>query len=467
MSYAALKGQFIVDKRLQENIMGVMPVKRLLLHMGVPIMISMLVQALYNVVDSIFVSRISENALTAVSMAFPMQNLLISFSVGFGVGINALVSRALGAGDGKRANIAARNGLFLQAISYLIFLILGLSAVELYMRAQTNVEEIVQYGIEYLRIVLIFSFGLFAEISFERFLQSTGRAKYAMITQLCGAVFNIVFDPILIYGLLGFPALGIAGAAWATVGGQIFGALAGLYLCVKKNPELSISLKGFRPDGAMIGEMCRISIPSIVMTSVTSVMTFGMDIILHGFSSTAVAVFGVYYKLQSFAFMPVFGLNNALVPTIAFNYGAKKPERIHEAVKYGMLYASAIMFAGLLLLQLFPKELLLLFDAQDYMLSIGIPALRIISVHYLLAGVCIVCSASCQAFGYGVYSLIISCVRQLAALLPAAWLLSLTGRLNLIWLSFPIAECVSIALCLPLLRLVLKKTGMSVRAAER
>lgn len=253
--------------------MGVMPVKRLLLHMGVPIMISMLVQALYNVVDSIFVSRISENALTGGIHGLPYAEPAHLFLRGFRVGINALVSRALGAGDGKRANIAARNGLFLQAISYLIFLILGLSAVELYMRAQTNVEEIVQYGIEYLRIVLIFSFGLFAEISFERFLQSTGRAKYAMITQLCGAVFNIVFDPILIFGLLGFPALGIAGAAWATVGGQIFGALVGLYLCVKKNPELSISLKGFRPDGAMIGEMCRISIPSIVMTSVTSVMT--------------------------------------------------------------------------------------------------------------------------------------------------------------------------------------------------
>lgn len=454
-----------MENRVQENIMGTMPVKKLLLQTGVPIMISMLVQALYNVVDSIFVSHISENALAAVSMAFPMQNLLISFAVGFGVGINALLSRALGAGDPERANKAARNGMLLQGLSYLIFLVLGLCITEHYMRAQTDVEEIIQYGIQYLRIVMVFSVGIFAEITFERLLQSTGRAKYSMYTQLSGALFNLIFDPILIFGLLGFPALGIAGAAWATVGGQIFGACVGLVLNVKKNPEISISLKGFRPEPSMLADMCRISIPSIVMSSIASVMTFVMDIILHSFSSTAVAVFGVYFKLQSFVLMPVFGMNNALVPTIAYNYGAKKPERIHQAIKYGMLYASCLLLLGFALMQLFPSSLLLLFNAQESMLSIGVPALRIISSHFLIAGICIVCSATFQAFGYGMYSLVVSCMRQLVVLVPVAYLLSLTGQLNYIWLAFPVAECVSLSLCLPMLRRVLDKTGMSLKKA--
>lgn len=445
----------------KSNIMGAMPVPKLLLHMGLPMMISMLVQALYNVVDSIFVSRISEHALTAVSMAFPMQNLIVSFAVGIGVGINALLSKALGAGDPERANRAARNGALLQAASYVIFLLLGLFATGRYMRAQTNIPEIIQYGVDYLRVVLIFSFGVFTQITFERIHQATGRAKYAMYTQLVGAVFNMIFDPILIFGLLGFPALGIAGAAWATVGGQILGALVGLWLCVKKNPEISMDFRGYRPDGEMLGEMCRISIPSIAMSAIASVMTFVMDIILHAFSSTAVAVFGVYFKLQSFALMPVFGLNNALVPTVAYNYGANMPRRVNQAVKYGMLYASCLLFVGFVLMQSIPDKLLLLFDAKEYMLSIGVPALRIISTHFLIAGIGIACSASCQAFGFGVYSLVISCVRQLVALVPAAWLLSFTGRLELIWLAFPIAEIVSVSISLPMLKKVLVKTGMA------
>lgn len=450
-----------MENRITDNKMGVMPVSRLLLDMGVPMMISMLVQALYNVVDGMFVSRISEYAFTAISLAFPMQNLLIAFSVGLGVGMNALLSRALGAGDPEKVRGSALNGLLLQTISYLIFLIVGLTLVEPFMRAQTDVEEIIQYGITYLRIVLIFSFGLFAEISLERLLQSTGRARYSMYTQLSGAIFNIVFDPILIFGLLGFPKLGIAGAAYATVGGQIFGAVIGLFLCLKKNPEVPLSLKGFKPDRLVIGELLKISVPSIVMSSVSSVMTFAMDIILNGFSSTAVAVFGAYFKLQSFVVMPVIGLSNAIVPVIAFNYGANKPERIHSAIKYGMLYSSALMLLGFVLLQSMPEKLLLIFDAKEYMMQIGIPALRIISSHYLIAGVCITISCVCQAFGYSVYSLLISCTRQLGALLPAAYLLSLTGRLELIWLSFPIAELVSISVCLPLLRRVLRKTGMA------
>ena len=450
-----------MDERIrEENIMGVMPVGKLLLNMGLPIMVSMLVQALYNVVDSIFVSRIDEYALTAVSMAFPMQNLMISFAVGFGVGMNALLSRALGAGDRERANCAARNGLLLQGLSYLIFLILGLTAPEAYMRAQTGNEAIIAYGVRYLRIVLIFSFGIFGEISFERLLQATGRARLSMYTQLSGAIFNIVFDPILIFGLLGFPKLGIEGAAWATVGGQAFGAAVGLVLNAKKNPDISVSPRGFRPDAGLIGEMCAVSIPSIVMASIASVMTFVMNILLQGFSSTAVAVFGVYFKLQSFVMMPVFGMNNALVPIVAFNYGARAPQRIRAAIKYAMLYASILLLAGFILLQSLPDELMLLFDAKEYMLSIGVPALRIISLHYLIAGISIVCSATFQAFGRGMYSLLISCLRQLGALVPAAWLLSLTGRLELIWLAFPIAECVSVAVCLPLLKKLLRESGM-------
>lgn len=450
-----------MENRLTENKMGVMPMSRLLLDMGVPIMISMLVQALYNVVDGMFVSRISEHAFTAISVAFPMQNLLIAFAVGLGVGMNALLSRALGAGDPEKVRAAALNGLMLEGLSYLLFLAVGLTLVEPYMRAQTDVEEIVQYGIVYLRIVLIFSVGIFGEISFERLLQSTGRARYSMYTQLSGALFNIVFDPILIFGLLGFPKLGIAGAAYATVGGQIFGSLIGLYLCLKKNPEVPLSFRGFKPNKLILGELLKISIPSIVMSSVSSVMTFGMDIILNGFSSTAVAVFGAYFKLQSFVIMPVIGLTNAIVPIIAFNYGANKPERIRSAIKFGMLYASILTVSGFILLQTIPHKLLLIFDAKEYMMQIGIPALRIISTHYLIAGVSITISCVCQAFGYSVYSLFISCLRQLVALLPAAYLLSLTGRLDLIWLSFPIAELVSISVSLPMLRRVLRKTGMA------
>ncbi len=445
------------------NKMGEMPVKTLLLDMGIPMMISMLVQALYNIVDGIFVAQISENALTAVSMAFPMQNLIIAFSVGNGVGINANLSRALGSGDREKADSAAKNGLFLQGLSYLLFLLIGIFAAEPYMAAQTSDPEIFSYGVNYLRIVLCLSVGVFAEISFERFLQSTGRAKYSMYTQLSGALFNIVFDPILIFGLLGFPKMGIAGAAVATVAGQLFGAAVGLTLNVKKNHEISLNLKGFRPDGRMIKDMCKVSVPSIVMSSVISLTIFLMDLILKGFSTTAVAVFGVYGKLQSFVFMPVFGLNNAIVPIIAYNYGANKPHRIHETIKYGILYATGILLVGLLLMQTMPRAMLKMFDASEYMMSIGIPALKIISTSFVFVGANIVCSSGCQAFGKGVYSLMISIIRQILALLPIAWLLSLTGRLELIWLCFPISEAIACAVSAPLLKHVIRKSGMSLK----
>ena len=452
----------MAQETLRENKMGTMPENRLLLSMAVPMMISMLVQALYNIVDSIFVSRICEDALTAVSMAFPLQNIIISIAVGFGVGINALLSRALGQKNAERVNQVAVNGLLLALLSYLLVLVAGLIGIRAYMRTQTDIETIVNYGITYLNICILCSFGVFVEITFERFLQATGRTVYSMITQLTGAITNIILDPILIFGLLGFPKLGIAGAAWATVIGQCVGAVVAVMLNHFKNPEVHLRLRHIRPNGCLMGEITAISIPSIIMSCISSLTCFVMNLILITFSSTAVAVFGVYFKLQSFVFMPVFGLNNGMVPIIAYNYGAQKPERIHKTIRLGMVYAVAIMVVGLLVFQLIPKELLLMFDASDAMLEIGAPALRIMSLAFVFAGIGIVSGSSCQAFGYSVYSMLISIARQIVVLIPAAYLLSLTGVLRSIWFAFPIAEIFSLILSLFFLRTTLKKTGMAM-----
>lgn len=456
----------MVQETLRENKMGTMPENKLLLSMAVPMMISMLVQALYNIVDSIFVSRICEDALTAVSMAFPWQNIIISIAVGFGVGINALLSRALGQKNAERVNQVAVNGLLLAGLSYLLVLVAGLIGIRAYMRTQTDIETIVNYGITYLNICILCSFGVFVEITFERFLQATGRTVYSMITQLTGAITNIVLDPILIFGLLGFPKLGIAGAAWATVIGQCVGAVVAVMLNHFKNPEVHLRLRHIRPNGRLMGEITAISIPSIIMSCISSLTCFVMNMILIAYSSTAVAVFGVYFKLQSFVFMPVFGLNNGMVPIIAYNYGAQKPERIHKTIRLGMVYAVAIMLIGLLVFQLIPKELLLMFDASDAMLEIGAPALRIMSLAFVFAGIGIVSGSSCQAFGYSVYSMLISIARQIVVLIPAAYLLSLTGVLRSIWFAFPIAEVASLILSLFFLRTTLKKTGMALPKAK-
>ena len=454
------------EEALRENKMGTMPENKLLLSMAVPMMISMLVQALYNIVDSIFVSRICEDALTAVSMAFPWQNIIISIAVGFGVGINALLSRALGQKNAERVNQVAVNGLLLAGLSYLLVLVAGLIGIRAYMRTQTDIETIVNYGITYLIICILCSFGVFVEITFERFLQATGRTVYSMITQLTGAITNIILDPILIFGLLGFPKLGIAGAAWATVIGQCVGAVVAVMLNHFKNPEVHLRLRHIRPNGRLMGEITAISIPSIIMSCISSLTCFVMNMILIAYSSTAVAVFGVYFKLQSFVFMPVFGLNNGMVPIIAYNYGAQKPERIHKTIRLGMVYAVAIMVVGLLVFQLIPKELLLMFDASDAMLEIGAPALRIMSLAFVFAGIGIVSGSSCQAFGYSVYSMLISIARQIVVLIPAAYLLSLTGVLRSIWFAFPIAEIFSLILSLFFLRTTLKKTGMALPKAK-
>lgn len=449
-----------------ENKMGTMPIGKLLFNMSLPMMISMLVQALYNIVDSIFVSRICEDALTAVSMAFPWQNIVIAIAVGFGVGINALLSRALGQKNDERVNQVAVNGLLLAGLSYLLVLVAGLIGIRAYMRTQTDIETIVNYGITYLNICILCSFGVFVEITFERFLQATGRTIYSMITQLTGAITNIILDPILIFGLLGFPKLGIAGAAWATVIGQCVGAVVAVMLNHFKNPEVHLRLRHIRPNGRLMGEITAISIPSIIMSCISSLTCFVMNMILIAYSSTAVAVFGVYFKLQSFVFMPVFGLNNGMVPIIAYNYGAQKPERIHKTIRLGMVYAVAIMVVGLLVFQLIPKELLRMFDASDAMLEIGAPALRIMSLAFVFAGIGIVSGSSCQAFGYSVYSMLISIARQIVVLIPAAYLLSLTGVLRSIWFAFPIAEIFSLILSLFFLRTTLKKTGMALPKAK-
>ncbi len=441
-----------------ENKMGYMPEGKLLINMSLPMMISMLVQAMYNIVDSIFVSRISEDALTAVSLAFPLQSLMIAIAAGTGVGVNALISRGLGEKKQDKVDQVAINGIFIYVLSYIVVAILGLLVVRPFYAMQTGAEQenIASLGITYLTIVMVFSFGIFAQFIFERMLQATGRTFFTMISQLVGAIINIILDPILIFGLVGFPKLGIAGAAIATVIGQIIAATIAFIYNMKKNDDVHISFRGFRPNGRMIGEIYKIGIPSIIMQSIGSVMTTGMNLILMGLSSTSAAVFGVYFKLQSFFFMPVFGLNNGLIPIISYNFGAKNKKRMINTMKYGYGIAFFSLILGFAAFELLPAQLLLLFDASDEMLTIGIPALRIIGVHFLIAWFCIVTGTLFQAVGNAMYSLYVSVARQLVVLLPAAYVLAKIGGLSLIWWSFPIAELMSMMISVICLRLTVK-----------
>ena len=441
----------------RENKMGVMPVGRLLWSMSLPMMASMLVMALYNIVDSMFVSRISENALTALSMAFPVQNLMVALSAGLGVGLNAVLSRALGAKDHKSVNKAATNGVFLLLICAVSFMTIGATCTRMYFEAQTDIAEIVESGVIYTSIVTIGSIGLFMGIFFERMLQSTGRTVYTMFCQLTGSIINIVLDPILIFGLLGFPKMGVAGAALATILGQWAGASLGLYFCIRKNPEVSLSLRGFRPDGTMIKRILTIGVPSVIMQSIGSVMTFLMNQILMAFSATAVAVFGVYFKLQSFIFMPIFGMNNGTVPIVAYNYGARRADRMKTAIRYSIIAAVCIMICGLALFHLATEQLLGIFDASPEMLRIGVPALRIISLSFPIAGFCIGCGTVFQALGYSVYSMITSLVRQLVVLIPSAFAIGrLTGDVTQVWYAFVIAEFFSLTLSIIFFRRIYK-----------
>lgn len=430
----------------QENKMGVMPVGKLVITMSLPIMASMLVQALYNIVDSVFVAKISENALTAVSMAFPIQNLMIAVGTGTAVGVNALLARNLGAKDFKRVNKIGENAVFLIFISYALFLLIGLFGAEAFYRSQTDIEEIIVYGTEYLKICCCLSIGLFFQLFFERILQATGKTVLSMITQGFGAVINLILDPILIFGLFGFPKMGVAGAALATVIGQIMAGILSVIINEAANKEVRIKMKGFRPDGQIIRQIYEIGVPSIIMSSIGSVMTYGMNIILMGFSATATAVFGVYFKLQSFVFMPLFGLNNGVIPIIAYNYGAGNRKRVVDTMKQSIYWAVGIMLAGCVIFEAIPDVLLQMFEASETMLAIGVPALRIICVSYLFAGFCIASGSIFQALGYATYSMIVSVARQLLVLLPLAYLFSLSGNVTLVWFSFPIAELVSLTL---------------------
>ena len=429
-----------------ENKMGTMPIGKLLFNMSLPMMISMLVQALYNIVYSIFVAKLSENALTAVSLAFPLQTLLIAVGTGTGVGMNALLSKSLGEKNFKKANATASNAAVLYFFSYLVFFILGFTIVRPFYASQIGNadQEIMELGIEYLSTVMIFSFGLLAQVFFERLLTSTGRTIFSMTSQLTGAITNIILDPILIFGLLGAPKMGVTGAAVATVIGQCVAALVAGFCNHRYNHDVKLKFHGFRLDFHIIGTIYAVGIPTIIMQSIGSVMTYCMNRILIEFSSTATAVFGVYFKLQSFFFMPVFGLNNGITPIIAYNYGAGQRKRMLKTIKLSMLVAFCLTFIGFLCFEGIPQILLGMFNASDEMLTIGVPALRIIGIHYLIAWFCIVSGTVFQALGKAFFCMIVSIMRQLFVLIPAAYILAKLGGLHVVWWSFPIAEVISL-----------------------
>jgi len=427
----------------KENKMGTMPLNRLLITVSLPMMISMLVTAAYNIVDSYYVAQVNEKALTAVSMAFPIQQIMMGLAFGVGIGVNALLSKALGEKEYDQVNNYAMHGVFLSLCSYIVFVILGSLSVRAFYGVQTDDAQILDYGVQYLSTVCICSFGMYAQLIFERLLQSTGRTVCTMITQATGAIINIILDPIFIFGQYGAPELGVRGAAIATIIGQIVAASLAVIMNIKINKEVTLKFKGFKPSGEIIKKIYAIGTPSILMQSVGSVMVFCMNMILIGFSSTAVAIFGVYFKLQSFVFMPVFGLNNGMVPIVAFNYGAKRRDRMVGTIKLAVIYAIIIMTTGLVIFQVVPDVLLNIFNASEDMLEMGTIALKIISTHFPVAAFCIILGSVFQALGKGWYTLITSIMRQVVVLIPAAYLLSLTGNVDNVWWSFPIAELMS------------------------
>ena len=428
---------------LQENKMGVMPVGKLLVNMALPMIISMLVQAFYNIVDSVYVSQVSESAVTALSLAFPVQNMQIGFAVGVGVGVNALLSQSLGRKDQESVNWAAGQGVFLALVATALFMLFGFFGVRPYYTMQSTVAETVEGGIAYTSICCIFTVGIFIQVLCERLLQATGRAMQTMILQGTGAIINIILDPVFIHGWWGMPKMGVAGAAVATVIGQCTGAVLGIYLNLRHNPEVHLHVKFMKPNWKVIAPILEVGIPSVVMNGIGSVMNFGMNQILQGFNEVATGVFGIYYKLQSLFFMPLFGINNATISILAFNYGARKPKRIVHTLKLATAVAVCIMLVGLAVFQLFPQALLGIFNPTEEFLAIGVKALRILCLPFPVAAICIALGASCQARGKGSYSTIVSLCRQLIVLLPVAYLLSLTGDVNNVWWSFPIAEVMS------------------------
>lgn len=458
-----------------ENKMGVMPENKLLVSMALPMIISMIVQALYNVVDSIFVARIitdevvldaagnaisaGSDAISALGLSFPVQMLLIAIAGGTGVGVNAIVSKSLGEKNQKQADKVASLGVFLMLCSYVVFLLVGLFLAPTIMKAQGATGRVLEYGVSYLSIICICSLGMFMQMMFERLLQSTGRTFYSMITQLTGAVINIILDPIMIFGFFGMPKMGVAGAAYATVIGQIVAGVLAIILNAKKNPDIHVSFKGMIPDKALIKRIYAIGVPSIIMQAIGSVMTFSFNKILNGINTEAVPVFTVYYKLQSIFFMPVIGLSNAMIPIIAYNFGAAKKDRMLKTRKLSYIYAFIFMVVGFLLFQIIPDKLLLMFDTgTESLITLGVPALRIIGCHYLIAWFCIISSSMFQALGTAVYSMIISIARQLVVLIPAAYILGKIGGLDLIWWSFVVAEFMSLLMCV----IFLKRTNKNI-----
>ena len=431
-----------------ENKMGTMPEGRLLLSMSLPLMISMIIQALYNIVDSIFVAQFSQDALTGVTVAFPMQNLMIAVGSGTGVGISAFLSKSLGEKKHELASKVAKTGLLLAVFSWLLFTVIGIFLVKPFIASQTSSQAVIDYGSEYLSLCSVLSFGLFFQMTTERLLQSTGKTIFTMITQATGAVINIILDPIMIFGYFGVPAMGIAGAAVATVIGQTIAATLGLVFNLTINKEISLSFKGFRPDFAVIRRIYSVGFPSIVMMAISSIMTFAMNKLLDSFSTVATNVFGIYFKLQSFAVMPVVGLNNGMVPIISYNYGARRKDRIMKTIRYSIIFALSITIACMLVFQFFPEQLLMMFATEGQsnteLLEMGVPALRIISLNFIFAGFCIVSGSVFQALGNGVLSLIVSVARQLVVLVPAAYILAHFGGVNAVWWSFPLAECMSV-----------------------
>lgn len=441
----------------KENKMGVMPIPKLLFSMSLPMMFSMIVQSIYNIVDSMFVAHINEYALTALSLVFPYQMLMIGISVGTGVGVNALLSRSLGEKNQKNSDLAAKNGIFLAVVFSIVFAIISILFGKQFILAQTSDAQIIAYSLDYLYIISLFSFGSFMQMIFERLLQSTGKTVLSMITQIVGAVTNIILDPIMIFGLLGFPALGVKGAAIATIIGQLLAALLALYFNIKKNDEINISLKDFKPDLKIIKRIYAVGIPSILMQTIGSFLTYFINKLLISFTPTAVSVYGIYFALQSFIFMPVFGLNNGMVPIIAYNYGARNKKRILDTIKLSIITAVIVMLIGLGIFQIFPAQLLALFNASEEMLSIGVPALRIISLSFIFAGFSIICGSVFQALDNGFLSLINSITRQLVFILPSAYILGHFFGLNAVWFSIPLAEISSLILSIFFLRYVLKK----------
>jgi putative MATE family efflux protein len=445
-----------MSEQVVENKMGTMPIGKLLVNMSTPMMISMLVQALYNIVDSIFVAMIEEDALTAVSLAFPIQNLMIAFAMGTAVGMNALVSRHLGEKNFDRANRVAVNGIWLALFTAIVFCV-GISlTTDRFFHLLTQDAQIITYGTTYLHIIGWLCFGVFFQVVFEKLLQATGKTFYSMITQIVGAVINVILDPMLIFGIGPFPKMGVAGAAIATIFGQTVGTILAIYFNIHFNKELHLDMRKYRLSGEIVGHIYSIGAPSIVMVAIGSIMNFGLNKILLWVSgSTAAAVFGVYFKLQSFIFMPIFGLNNGMIPIVAYNYGAAKPDRIKRTIFLAGRAAVMIMAVGTVLFWVFPKFFLGLFSASENMMAMGVVALRIISIHFMIAGVSIICSSALQALGHGFFSMITSIVRQLVVLLPAAFVLALIGGINAVWWAFPISEVFSLILAFSFLRFVM------------